>query len=150
MNSKKKNQKKSFIGNYIKEKRILLGLSQKDLGLALNGSVTTQFISNIERGITPLPARHLETIAKALKAPPEELLLLLEKDYAQKVVFKTSLDTFAKQNREEETSKKFFFAEGTEGNFLLKIQETFKKLDPKEKVHLIDSIEGLLKEKKKS
>jgi len=47
--------------------------------------VTTQFISNLERGVTPLPPHHVPTLARELKIEEGELLSLLEREYAQKI-----------------------------------------------------------------
>jgi hypothetical protein len=47
--------------------------------------VTTQFISNLERGVTPLPPHHVPTLARELRIEESELLSLLEREYAQKI-----------------------------------------------------------------
>lgn len=47
--------------------------------------VTTQFISNVERGVTPLPPAHVSTLTRALSIPEEELMTLLEREYAVKL-----------------------------------------------------------------
>jgi hypothetical protein len=47
--------------------------------------VTTQFISNLERGVTPLPPHHVPTLARELRIEEDELLTLLEREYAQKI-----------------------------------------------------------------
>jgi len=60
-------------------------MSQKNLGQCFDPPVTTQFISNIERGVTPLPVIHVTTLAKALAANDTEIMSLLEKEYALKL-----------------------------------------------------------------
>jgi hypothetical protein len=47
--------------------------------------VTTQFISNIERGVTPLPPAHISTLTRALKIPEEDLMHTLEREYSMKI-----------------------------------------------------------------
>jgi len=47
--------------------------------------VTTQFISNVERGVTPLPPAHVPTLARALNTAETELMNLLEREYSAKL-----------------------------------------------------------------
>ncbi len=75
----------SAVGEFIKKHRQNLKLSQKELGEKFAPSVTTQFISNIERGVTPLPLGHVATLAKAISVDESEIRLLLERDYALKL-----------------------------------------------------------------
>ncbi|MFZ9594898.1 MAG: helix-turn-helix domain-containing protein [Bdellovibrionia bacterium] len=74
-----------LVGDFIRKNREALNLSQKALGQLLEPPVTTQFISNIERGVTPLPAVQVPFIAKALSASDAEIQSLLEKEYAIKL-----------------------------------------------------------------
>jgi transcriptional regulator with XRE-family HTH domain len=74
-----------IVGNFLRRKRESLNLSQRALGLLFDPPVTTQFISNVERGVTPLPPAHVPTLAKALQVSDSELLGLLEKEYTQKL-----------------------------------------------------------------
>lgn len=74
-----------LVGNFIRQRREALGLSQKELGLLFNPSVTTQFISNLERGVTPLPPSHVSTLSKALLISEGELASLLEREYSHKL-----------------------------------------------------------------
>jgi len=60
-------------------------MSQRALGLLFSPPVTTQFISNVERGVTPLPPTHIPVLAKALATSDSELMALLEKEYALKL-----------------------------------------------------------------
>jgi len=80
-NSKQAN----LVGTFIRQRREALGLSQRALGLLFNPPVTTQFISNLERGVTPLPPSHVPTLTKTLLAAEQEFLSLLEKEYALKL-----------------------------------------------------------------
>lgn len=76
-----KSNKRGPLGQFIRSRREALGLSQKGLGLQLSPPVTTQFISNIERGVTPLPLSHLPAVAKGLAVAESELVVLLEQEY---------------------------------------------------------------------
>ncbi len=74
-----------IVGLFLREKREAAGLSQRALGQLFDPPVTTQFISNIERGVTPLPPVHISTIVRALNLPETELLTVLEREYAAKI-----------------------------------------------------------------
>jgi len=75
----------SLVGQFIRSKREALGLSQRALGLLFTPAVTTQFISNVERGVTPLPPVHIPTLCQALKVQNAEILGILEKEYVAKL-----------------------------------------------------------------
>ncbi len=75
----------SVVGQYIRHRREHLNLSQRSLGQLFEPHVTTQFISNVERGVTPLPPSHVATLARALQISEESLLEVLEKEYALKL-----------------------------------------------------------------
>lgn len=79
------NKKVKLVGEFIRRRREALKLSQRSLGMLFDPPVTTQFISNVERGVTPLPPMHIPILAKALSVNPSELTLLLEKEYAMKL-----------------------------------------------------------------
>ncbi len=51
-----------IVGAFIRQRRETLGLSQRALGQLFQPPVTTQFISNVERGVTPLPPVHISTL----------------------------------------------------------------------------------------
>jgi len=74
-----------LVGSFIRQKREALGLSQRALGQMFTPAVTTQFISNVERGATPLPPAHIPTLATALQVAEEELMTVLEREYAIKL-----------------------------------------------------------------
>jgi|GEM_PF-832174 len=78
-----------LIGTFIRQKREILGLSQKELGQKLMPPVTTQFISNMERGVTPLPATHIPALASALGVPESEITQVLEKEFLLKLANKS-------------------------------------------------------------
>src|SRR5437016_5507318 len=74
-----------LVGEFIRKRREAAGMSQRALGLLFDPPVTTQFISNVERGVTPLPPVHIPVLAKALLVDEMELTSLLEREYAQKL-----------------------------------------------------------------
>jgi transcriptional regulator with XRE-family HTH domain len=79
------NKRPRIVGNFIRQRRETLGLSQRALGLLFTPPVTTQFISNVERGVTPLPPAHIPTLTKALNVSESEFMGLLEQEYAYKL-----------------------------------------------------------------
>jgi len=104
--------RKSTVGQFIRTRREAIGLSQKSLGGLLEPAVSTQFISNIERGITSLPTHHVNKMAAALKIQAHELLVALEVDYSSKISnevspngnptwFKNCAEFFGKLNSDE-------------------------------------------------
>lgn len=74
-----------IVGTYLRQKREAIGLSQRALGQLFEPPVTTQFISNIERGVTPLPPVHVATLVRVLQLPESELVEALEREYASKI-----------------------------------------------------------------
>jgi len=75
----------SIVGAFLREKREAVGLSQRALGQLFEPNVTTQFISNIERGVTPLPPVHIQTLVRVLRISEAELIAALEREYAAKI-----------------------------------------------------------------
>ena len=61
---------------FLKDKRIVAGLSQKDVALKL-GYSTSQFISNWERGISQPPLATLRKIAELYKVSADEMFNVL-------------------------------------------------------------------------
>jgi transcriptional regulator with XRE-family HTH domain len=74
-----------LVGEFIRKRREAMRMSQRALGAIFNPPVTTQFISNVERGVTPLPPMHVPVLAKALTASEAEIMTLLEREYAHKL-----------------------------------------------------------------
>jgi transcriptional regulator with XRE-family HTH domain len=74
-----------LVGDFIRQRRETLGISQRSLGLLFNPAVTTQFISNVERGVTPLPPAHVPVLAHALQVTEAEVMSLLEREYTMKL-----------------------------------------------------------------
>ena len=88
MNKKSLARSPNWVGSFIRAKREDKGLSQKELGQKFEPAVTTQFVSNLERGITPVPAVHITALVRALEINEQELMLLMEKEYAAKLTHK--------------------------------------------------------------
>ena len=78
----------NWVGSFIRQKREVKGFSQKELGQKFEPPVTTQFVSNLERGITPIPAVHIQALVKSLELNEQELMILMEKEYAAKLTHK--------------------------------------------------------------
>lgn len=74
-----------LVGNFIRQRREALNLSQRALGLLFDPPVTTQFISNVERGVTPLPPAHVPTLTRALQVNESDIMNLLEREYTLKL-----------------------------------------------------------------
>ncbi|RYZ86691.1 MAG: XRE family transcriptional regulator [Proteobacteria bacterium] len=75
----------NIVGQFIRSQREKKGLSQKALGQLFSPPVTTQFISNIERGVTPLPPVHVQTLTKIFEIREEEFLTVFEREYVTKL-----------------------------------------------------------------
>ena len=88
MNKKSLVKSPNWVGAFIRQKREDKGLSQKELGQRFEPAVTTQFVSNLERGITPVPAVHVSALVRALDINEHELMILMEKEYAAKLTHK--------------------------------------------------------------
>lgn len=85
-------RKPGLVGQFIRTKREALGLSQRGLGLKFTPPVTTQFISNVERGVTPLPPAHIPTLIQALQVTDSSFLEVMEREYAIKLSGKLGVD----------------------------------------------------------
>jgi transcriptional regulator with XRE-family HTH domain len=78
----------TIVGDFIRKRRQELNLSQQRLGQMLSPPVTTQFMSNIERGMTPLPYHHIAGLAQALKIKEADISALLEREVKLKFIGK--------------------------------------------------------------
>ena len=71
------------LAQFLKEKRVQSGLSQKDVATKL-GYTTSQFISNWERGISHPPLNTLRSLSNLYKINPDEMFdVLLKATVAQ-------------------------------------------------------------------
>lgn len=72
-----------ILAQFLKEKRVQSGLSQKDVATKL-GYTTSQFISNWERGISHPPLNTLRSLSNLYKINPDEMFdVLLKATVAQ-------------------------------------------------------------------
>ncbi|MBI4925842.1 MAG: helix-turn-helix transcriptional regulator [Bdellovibrio sp.] len=127
-----------LVGEFIKQKREDLGLSQKELGQLFDPPVTTQFISNVERGVTPLPPSHVAFLTKALNVAEEEVMTLLEKEYAVKLS--------SRLGKVNSTNKcpNLLISDPVEFELMKKLYEFFSKANPKDKALITDSIQKII------
>ncbi len=121
-NSKKTN----IVGQFIKKQRSLVGLSQRALGEIFQPAVTTQFISNVERGVTPLPPNHVATLARALKISESDLMAMLEKEYAAKLNMRLGRELEGFQEPKNESPNT---PHNVEREFVQRIYDAFHRSD---------------------
>lgn len=76
--------KNANFAKYLKQKRELAGLSQKQVSEKL-GYTTPQFISNWERGISTPPMKTVKKIAGLYSIPVDEIFNLLLQETLQQV-----------------------------------------------------------------
>lgn len=62
-----------FVASLMREKRKALGLTQKKLAVNI-GAFSDQFVSNLERGADPFPAKYLRPVGDALNIDKSEML----------------------------------------------------------------------------
>lgn len=65
-------KQKNMLADFLKEKRVAAGLSQKDVADKL-GYSTPQFISNWERGVSHPPINALKKLGEMYKVSADEL-----------------------------------------------------------------------------
>jgi transcriptional regulator with XRE-family HTH domain len=90
---KQKTKLPKLVGNFIRQRREALNISQRALGQLFTPPVTTQFISNVERGVTPFPAGHVPVLAKVLQVSEKELMSVMEQEYALRLSSKLGQTT---------------------------------------------------------
>ena len=124
-----------LVGNFIRSRREILGLSQRALGQLFTPAVTTQFISNVERGVTPLPPNHVATLARALQISEDEILRALELEYAAKLSGKIP----------GRTSEGNLGIKEEDWDWFKRIYESFRNADSKAKTDFQSACENILK-----
>lgn len=133
-----------LVGNLIKQRRENVGLSQRALGLLFNPPVTTQFISNVERGVTPLPIAHVPLLTKALQIPTDEIMQLLEKEYAFKISGRVNVNLQTSVPIPQ-ISQASLLVEKQDLEWITRLYQKYRTADLKTKQELSNSIETLLK-----
>ena len=139
-----------LVGNFIRERREALGLSQRALGLMFNPAVTTQFISNVERGVTPLPPSHIPTLVKALNVSDAEITNLLEKEYTLKLSGRLGrpADAISDWNGSAPSGNHLAVSQ-SDLNFMRSLYEAYKQADTKTKQTFANVCESILNVSKK-
>jgi transcriptional regulator with XRE-family HTH domain len=132
-----------IVGEYIRAKRELIGLSQKALGLGFEPKVTTQFISNLERGVTPLPHMHIPTLAKLLNVKESEIASLLEKEYAFKLNQK--LGYALPSEGDLQASIQSVIVSDSDYNFMNELYRAYKSADVQTKEAFSSACQSLLR-----
>lgn len=118
-----------LIGKFIRERREALNLSQRGLGQLFTPPVTTQFISNVERGVTPLPPAHVPVLAQALQVQVQKLMNLLEAEYVAKLSGKLSSNL----NPNGSTELVPIIVSGDDHAFIRSLYEVYRGLGESEK-----------------
>ncbi len=128
-----KGRSPKLVGQFIRQRREALGLSQRALGLLFAPPVTTQFISNIERGVTPLPPAHVPTLVQALQASETELLALLEREYTAKLSDRLGRGTSSPADHPHLTdaSTPQLLVASQDADFIKNLYEAYRHADPK-------------------
>ena len=134
-----------LVGDFIRKRRELLGMSQRSLGLLFDPPVTTQFISNVERGVTPLPPIHIATLAKALATNSVEMRALLEKEYALKLNMR--LGTVKVEDEKENPSEELpnLLVSAADYEFMKNFYDVYQMADPKTRQAFLTICESILK-----
>ncbi len=131
-----------LVGTFIRQRRAALGLSQRELGLLFSPAVTTQFISNIERGVTTLPPAHVATLVRALQVPEAEILALLEREYSAKLSDRLGRSEPA-SGRTDSTPLQLISG-SADSDFLRSVAEAFRQADPKTREAFENAASNLL------
>jgi transcriptional regulator with XRE-family HTH domain len=132
------NKLPGLVGSYIRTRREAIKLSQRALGQMFQPPVTTQFISNVERGVTPLPPAHVPTLARALGTPEAEIMKILEKEYAMKLSGRLGVEGSLPSSSEEPQSH------SPEQEYLRRINDSYKKADEKTRAAFASVCETIL------
>lgn len=137
------NKNRKWVGEFIKKHREEKGLSQRALGLLFEPPVTTQFISNVERGVTPLPLAHVPVLEKVFSVARQEILILLEKEYSYRL--SGSLDD--SENPESRTSDKMppLSILNRDYDFMRNLYDAYRLADPQAKTAFAAVCERILK-----
>ncbi len=88
MSSSSKQSLHESLGNYLKRRRIEIGMTQSEVASNL-GYSSPQFISNFERGLCAPPLKNLKTLVNLYKIPKEEIISLMMKE--QELILRKAL-----------------------------------------------------------
>ena len=79
-----------LVGNFIKKRREVLKLTQRQLSNSL-GFSSSQFISNLERGIAEIPPSRIKDFAEVLQMDNNEFANLVSESLKRKILKKTDM-----------------------------------------------------------
>lgn len=156
MGDQVKGKRSKWVGPFIRQRREALSLSQRSLGLMFEPPVTTQFISNVERGVTPLPPGHVPTLARALQVSEQELMAHLEKEYSAKLSGKLGLgasESVSGSENQQEITQLFVappHASPSDVSMIRDLYDAYCKADVQTKQAFTLVCEDLLKIQRKS
>ncbi len=88
------------LAKFLKEKRTMASLSQKDVATKL-GYSTSQFISNWERGISQPPIHTLRTLAQMYAVSPDQMFQVLLSATIDQVQIELKAKFYATETRSE-------------------------------------------------
>ena len=130
----------NIVGQFIRTERERKSLSQKALGQMFNPPVTTQFISNIERGVTPLPPVHIQTLTKIFELNEEAFLDVFEREYMTKLS-----QQLGRSGYDGATVGKSIFVAGPHVELLRKFADAFQAADADKQEAMKRAMEPFLK-----
>lgn len=138
------NQRPKLVGQYIRQKREARSLSQRALGQLFDPPVTTQFISNLERGVTPLPPNHIPTLSRVLAINETELVGLLEKEYAMKLTGRAGLNGLNGLNGSNGSVQITLQVQPNDLPFMRLLYDAFRTADVKTQQSFMNLCESML------
>jgi transcriptional regulator with XRE-family HTH domain len=140
------NSRPKLVGNFIRQRREAAGLSQRALGMLFSPPVTTQFISNLERGVTPLPLNHVPTLTKALGINEAEMMTLLEQEYTLKLSGRLARMDFKAEGAEAAKSAGTILPVQNEDlDFMRVLYNAYRQADAKTRQEFASVCENVLK-----
>ncbi len=111
--------------------------------------VTTQFISNVERGVTPLPPVHIPTLTKALLVSDAELTGLMGKEYSLKLSDRLGVPEGSAPAQASPDVVPHIIVDPADHEFMRLLYDAIRKADPKTRDAFATVCESLLKLPKK-
>jgi transcriptional regulator with XRE-family HTH domain len=139
------NSRPKLVGNFIRQRREAAGLSQRALGMLFSPPVTTQFISNLERGVTPLPLNHVPTLTKALGINEAEMMTLLEQEYTLKLSGRLArMDFKTEGNDSAKPAGTILPVQNEDLDFMRVLYNAYRQADSKTRQEFASACENVL------
>jgi len=142
------NKKLRLVGDFIRKRREALRMSQRALGQLFEPPVSTQFVSNVERGVTPLPPIHVPVLAKVLGVSDAEIMALLEREYSMKLTGR--LGKGADEASGESDALPSLVIVRSDYDFMRNLYDAYRNADPKTREAFGTVCESILKVPKSS